>query len=98
MSYPEVMSEVKEAPVLEEDLPEEEHPMYRVLNAGTDRCETCGAQAFHLTVMPHGEDKLTEMVWCNHHFNKYDKLRERAVYISSQLDKLNVKPSSSSPD
>lgn len=97
MSYPEVMNEVTEVTTPEAETETVEESFYRELNA-TDRCDTCGAQAFHLVVIPHSGDKLTEMIFCNHHFNKYDKLAEKAIFISSQLEKLNVKPSASSPD
>ena len=97
MSYPEVMSEVKEAPVEEVEVPAEDHPLHRELNA-TDRCETCGAQAWHLVIVPFGGDKLADLTYCNHHFNKYDKIKDQAVYISSQLEKMNIKASASSPD
>lgn len=91
----------------------DQHPLHRELTAGLDRCETsitfttygagrgpCNAQAFHLVILQTPEGKDVDLVYCNHHFEKYEaKLKEKWVYHSDQTeDKLNVKASASSPD
>ncbi len=76
--------------VLEKEI--ETHEFHKELTVA-DRCD-CNAQAFFI-VVAYGQD----LYYCNHHFRKYEtKLREVSTYISDQSDKINVKPSQSSPD
>lgn len=62
----------------------------------TDRCDQCGAQAFVWVNMPNSQNGL---LFCVHHFNKNEeKLREVAIDYIDERYKINIKPSSSSPD
>ncbi len=91
---------------------EDQHELHRELHAGLDRCESyvknpnpdfsgsCAAQAFHLVILKTPEGKDVDLVYCNHHFEKYEaKLRDVMVYHSDQREgRLNEKASASSPD
>ena len=56
----------------------------RELNA-TDRCDSCGAQAYVRTVLASG----SELLFCNHHWlDNADRLREIAVSIHDETDRL----------
>lgn len=54
-----------------------------------DRCDQCGAQAYFSVVVAHSEGKVTDMLFCAHHFHKgEEKLRERAVSIIDESERL----------
>lgn len=54
-----------------------------------DRCDRCGAQAFVRVEFVEGS-----LMFCGHHFRKNeDVLRERAIFVQDELDKINLKPS-----
>ena len=60
------------------------------LNA-TDRCDSCGSQAY---VWLNGV--TGDLLFCGHHFNKYeDKLRAYAFEIVDERYKLGIKRESS---
>jgi hypothetical protein len=60
----------------------------RELNA-TDRCDRCGAQAYVRTVLGSG----SELLFCNHHWHdNEERLREIAVSIHDQTDRLSDVP------
>ena len=60
------------------------------LNA-TDRCDSCGSQAY---VWLNGV--TGDLLFCGHHFNKYeDKLRSYAFEIVDERYKLETKRESS---
>lgn len=49
-------------------------PVARVLTAA-DRCDRCGAQAYHVTQHVNGE-----LLWCQHHFREFQtKLKPKEV-------------------
>lgn len=74
---------------------EEVRPLSNALNH-SDRCDSCGAQAFVWVTMPNAKEGL---LYCGHHFAKYEvKLRELAIDIVDERYKINVKASASSPD
>jgi hypothetical protein len=59
-----------------------------------DRCDRCGAQAFVRTHIPHGDERVTELIFCVHHFRAYEpKLRLVALHIDDQSERVNKKPS-----
>lgn len=65
-----------------------EKPKQSTLTA-MDRCDSCGAQAYFEVTMPHGEGKLTGLLFCKHHFDKgKDKLTEIAVSIIDESYRL----------
>jgi hypothetical protein len=54
-----------------------------------DRCDRCGAQAYVRTVLPSG----SELFFCNHHWQENeDRLREIAVTIQDETDRLDSVP------
>lgn len=56
----------------------------------TDRCDRCGAQAYVRTVLGSG----SELFFCNHHWHDNEnRLRQIAVNIQDQTDRLDVTPS-----
>ena len=72
-----------------------ERPLSNKLNH-SDRCDTCGAQAFVWAIIPDSENGL---MYCSHHFNKYEtNLRKVAIDIFDERYKINEKASASSPD
>lgn len=62
-----------------------------------DRCDRCGAQAFvRASVMVGDIDKMVDLLFCGHHFAKNeDKLRETALHIQDEREKINEAPSPS---
>lgn len=64
----------------------------------TDRCDRCGAQAFVRTsVMAPDIDRMVDLLFCGHHFAKYEtKLRELALNVEDQRERINHKASASS--
>ena len=55
----------------------------------TDRCDRCGAQAYVRTVLGSG----SELLFCNHHWQQNeDRLREIAVSIHDESDRLSAVP------
>jgi hypothetical protein len=55
----------------------------------TDRCDRCGAQAYVRTVLGSG----SELLFCNHHWHENeDRLREIAVHIDDETDRLDEVP------
>lgn len=58
------------------------------LNA-TDRCDRCGAQAYVRVELANG----AELMFCAHHAREHeDKLREVAVTIQDETNRLAGKP------
>lgn len=58
------------------------------LNA-TDRCDRCGAQAYVRVELANG----AELMFCAHHAREHeDKLREVAVTIQDETNRLADKP------
>jgi hypothetical protein len=54
-----------------------------------DRCDRCGAQAYVRTVLASG----SELLFCNHHWQQNeDRLREIAVSIHDESDRLSDVP------
>jgi hypothetical protein len=54
-----------------------------------DRCDRCGAQAYVRTVLGSG----SELFFCNHHWHENeDRLREIAVTIQDETDRLDEVP------
>ena len=57
----------------------------------SDRCDSCGAQAFVWVNGVNGD-----LLFCGHHFNKHeDKLRKYAFEIIDERDNINEKSASS---
>jgi hypothetical protein len=55
----------------------------------TDRCDRCGAQAYVRTVLGSG----SELLFCSHHWHDNEaRLREIAVNIHDQTDRLSAVP------
>lgn len=54
----------------------------------TDRCDSCGAQAFvQVWLVPDG----AELLFCGHHAHQYeDKLREIAIAIHDETNLLTA--------
>jgi len=56
----------------------------------SDRCDSCGAQAFVAVTMSTG----SELLFCGHHFNKYESvLASKAGSVHDERDRINAKPS-----
>ena len=53
----------------------------------TNRCDSCGAQAFVKTWHVDGE-----LEWCGHHYNKYQHVLN-PIEILDEREKINEKPS-----
>ena len=54
-----------------------------------DRCDKCGAQAFHRAVLLAGE-----LLFCAHHGREYaERLSRTALRIEDGSDRINAKPS-----
>ncbi len=65
-------------------------PAARVLGA-SDRCDRCGAQAYLRVELQSGG----ELLFCAHHAREHgDKLREIAVNLVDETDKLAETPTS----
>jgi hypothetical protein len=63
--------------------------------AATDRCDRCGAQAYVRTVLSSG----SELLFCSHHWrDNEDRLRQIAVSIQDETNRLEAVPASSSYD
>ena len=63
--------------------------------AATDRCDRCGAQAYVRTVLSSG----SELLFCSHHWrDNEDRLRQIAVSIHDETNRLEAVPASSSYD
>lgn len=61
----------------------------------TDRCDRCGAQAYVRATMESGFDLLL----CAHHFHENEpRLREIAVSIQDESDRLAVVPATAAAD
>lgn len=59
-----------------------------------DRCDRCGAQAFVRTSILSSEGNPTTLQFCAHHFASNEaKLREIALHVDDQRDRINEKPS-----
>jgi hypothetical protein len=57
-----------------------------------DRCDRCGAQAYLRVELPGGADLL----FCAHHAREHgDKLRQVAVAVQDETDKLVDRPAAS---
>ena len=55
-----------------------------------DRCDRCGAQAYLRVELSAGG----ELLFCAHHAREHgDKLREIAVHVHNETDKLSATPS-----
>jgi hypothetical protein len=64
------------------------------LNA-LDRCDRCGAQAYVRAVLESG----FELVFCNHHWHDNEtRLREIAVAIQDETDRLDSVPATAALD
>ncbi len=64
------------------------------LNA-TDRCDRCGAQAYVRVELAGG----AELMFCAHHAREHeDKLREVAVTIHDETDRLGSVPATATDD
>lgn len=60
-----------------------------------DRCDRCGAQAYVRTVLGSG----SELLFCNHHWHENeDRLREIAVSIYDETDRLDEVPATATVD
>jgi len=60
-----------------------------------DRCDRCGAQAYVRTVLSGG----SELLFCNHHWQQNeDRLRELAVEIHDESDRLADVPAIAGAD
>ena len=58
-----------------------------------DRCDRCGAQAYLRVVLHAGG----ELLFCAHHAREHgDKLREVAVTVHDETNKLGATPATSS--
>jgi hypothetical protein len=57
----------------------------------SDRCDSCGAQAFVQAAMPSG----LELLFCGHHFarNEAALVTQGAAVVIDERDTINVKPS-----
>ena len=54
----------------------------------SDRCDSCGAQAFVLVELINGE-----LLFCGHHYNKHsEKLVKTAINITDKRSMINSKP------
>lgn len=54
-----------------------------------DRCDQCGAQAYFSVSVAHSEGKVTDMLFCAHHFRKgEEKLRKVAISIIDESERL----------
>lgn len=54
-----------------------------------DRCDRCGAQAYLRVELTAGG----ELLFCAHHAREHgDKLRQIAVHVQDETDKLSVTP------
>ena len=63
-------------------------PSQAVLTAG-DRCDRCGAQAYLRVELTGGG----ELLFCAHHAREHgDKLREIAVHVHDETDRLIDRP------
>ncbi|MCW2494611.1 hypothetical protein [Jatrophihabitans sp.] len=63
--------------------------------AATDRCDRCGAQAYVRAVLSSG----SELLFCNHHWHDNEaRLREIAVNIQDETDRLEVVPANAVAD
>ena len=59
----------------------------RELNV-SDRCDSCGAQAFVITEFTSGD-----LFFCGHHFNKFEKkIAKTAINIVDSRKTINAKP------
>jgi hypothetical protein len=57
----------------------------------TDRCDSCGAQAF-----VYAKGLAGELLFCGHHFNEHEsKIMKWAFTIVDARDTINSKPDSS---
>lgn len=65
-----------------------------------DRCDRCNAQAFvKVTVMSSTDGKGVDLMFCGHHYAKYEPaLRDRVTVLTVQDERsrINEKPSQSS--
>lgn len=60
-----------------------------------DRCDRCGAQAF-VRVSILAEPGPIDLEFCGHHYAQHEeKLREIALSIQDERDRINEKPQSS---
>ncbi len=63
--------------------------------SAVDRCDRCGAQAYVRVQLPTGG----ELLFCAHHGREHgDKLREMAVTIHDETDRLSGKPAAVDED
>ena len=55
----------------------------------TDRCDRCGAQGYVRTILGSG----SELIFCSHHWHdNKSRLREVAVSIQDETDRLSAVP------
>ena len=63
--------------------------------SAVDRCDRCGAQAYVRVQLPTGG----ELLFCAHHGREHgDKLREMAVTIHDETDRLSGTPAVTAED
>ena len=63
--------------------------------AAIDRCDRCGAQAYVRTVLSSG----SELLFCSHHWHENEsRLREIAVSIQDETDRLDEVPATATAD
>jgi len=63
--------------------------------SAADRCDRCGAQAYLRVELQSGG----ELLFCAHHAREHgEKLREIAVQVIDETDKLHGVPASAPPD
>lgn len=83
-------------PTLLEPTEIDDSPALSDILTNADRCDQCGAQAYHLVQdIPGAESGL---LFCNHHFRRNEeKLRRLTDNFIDESYKINEKPSQSSP-
>ena len=58
----------------------------------TDRCDSCGAQAFVIAEFMSGE-----LMFCGHHYHRWEaKIAAGAINVIDQTNLINERPSASS--
>jgi hypothetical protein len=63
--------------------------------SAADRCDRCGAQAYLRVELQSGG----ELLFCAHHAREHgDRLREIAVHVTDETDKLRATPASAPPE
>lgn len=69
----------------------------RKLNRAWDRCDRCGAQAFvAVTVPAKGKPVHVEMLFCGHHYGRYEQhFAAKGYPVHDERHLINAKPSTS---